>query len=126
MYKKGDKSSDLRRLLVYTFFIFVFVIILDFQCIFKSITSLPCPGCGMTRAFIEILNMELINSFKYNIYALPLVIIYFAILVISIFDKYRGTHYYSEIMKRKLSSFEYSIIFAFFFIGWILNIVRGI
>ena len=126
MYKKGDKSNNLRRILVYTFFIFAFVIILDFRCIFKSITSLPCPGCGMTRAFIEILKMDFINSFKYNIFALPLVIFYFVILGISIFDKFRGTHYYSEIMKRKLSSFEYSIIFAFFVVGWILNIVRGI
>ena len=126
MNKKGDKSSDLKRILVYTFFVFIFVVLLDFRCIFKSLTSIPCPGCGMTRAFIEISKLEFMNSFKYNIFALPLVFCYLGILAIIVFDKYRGTHYYNKIMKRKLSSLECLVIFAIFVVGWYLNIYRGI
>ena len=126
MNEKGDKSSDLKRILVYTFFVFIFVVLLDFRCIFKLLTSFPCPGCGMTRAFIEISKLEFMNSFRYNIFALPLVFIYLAILAIIVFDKCRGTHYYSKIMKRKLGSLECLVIFVIFVVGWYLNIYRGI
>ena len=35
-------------------------------CIFKTITSLSCPGCGNTRAAISLLKFDIISAFKYN------------------------------------------------------------
>jgi Protein of unknown function (DUF2752) len=35
-------------------------------CPFRALTGLPCPGCGMTRAFCSIGHGELYRAFVYN------------------------------------------------------------
>lgn len=35
-------------------------------CAFKSVTGLPCPGCGGTRAFVSLFRGEFFRSFIYN------------------------------------------------------------
>ena len=44
-------------------------------CMFNKVTGLKCPGCGMTRAIHEILHFNFFQSIKYNILALPLVVL---------------------------------------------------
>ena len=43
-------------------------------CFFEYLTNIPCPGCGLTRSFISILNLDLISAIKYNILGIPLFI----------------------------------------------------
>jgi len=38
---------------------------LDF-CVFKRIFGFPCPGCGMTRAWIALFKGELTQAFYYH------------------------------------------------------------
>lgn len=35
-------------------------------CIFKSITGLYCPGCGITRAIFALFRGEVYQAFRYN------------------------------------------------------------
>lgn len=35
-------------------------------CPFFTITSIPCPGCGIGRGLLSIYNLELIQALKYN------------------------------------------------------------
>ena len=44
-------------------------------CFFYLITGLPCPGCGMTRAFIDIGHLNLAHSMQYH----PLGLVAFAV-----------------------------------------------
>ncbi|OGV60383.1 MAG: hypothetical protein A2X45_18585 [Lentisphaerae bacterium GWF2_50_93] len=37
-----------------------------FNCPFKSITGLDCPGCGLTRAFIAICHANFAEAFRLN------------------------------------------------------------
>ena len=35
-------------------------------CIFKGVTGIPCPGCGMTRACLAILQGEFSTAWRYH------------------------------------------------------------
>lgn len=47
-------------------------------CLFKLVTSYDCPGCGLTRSFLEMARLHVTKAFHYN-WAGPLV--YAAFLV---------------------------------------------
>lgn len=51
-------------------------------CIFYNLFGIPCPGCGLTRSGIYFLKGDYINSIKYNILGIPVVlaIIFYFIL----------------------------------------------
>lgn len=40
-------------------------------CVFHNVTGLPCPGCGMTRAFLAIGHGNVISAWKLNALSLP-------------------------------------------------------
>ena len=56
---------------------------LDITCVFLKIFGIPCPGCGMTRAFLSLLKPDFYSAAKYNIliYFMPYVFMYMFFLV---------------------------------------------
>ena len=50
-------------------------------CLFKSVTGLPCPSCGTTRALVEVAKGDLVHAFMIN----PFGILFAVIMVISPF-----------------------------------------
>lgn len=48
-----------------------------FSCTIKSLTGSDCPGCGMQRAFIELLKGNFEESFTHNSSLLPFLITIF-------------------------------------------------
>ena len=65
--------------------IFLYTIsILPVTCFLKSVTGIYCPACGMTRAFISILNLNFLDAIYFNILSIPLFIfiIYFSFRLI--------------------------------------------
>lgn len=48
--------------------ILAFAIILAFniKCIIRTLIGIPCPGCGMTRAWIEAINFNFYEAFKFH------------------------------------------------------------
>lgn len=63
-------------------------------CIFYTVTHLPCPGCGMTRAVNAFFSMDFFSSLFFNPVALYLVL-FFAVYMIShtlelLFPRIRG------------------------------------
>lgn len=42
-------------------------------CLFRKLTGFYCPGCGITRMFLSILQLDFYQAFRYN----PLVFILF-------------------------------------------------
>lgn len=50
------------------------VAIIPVTCIFKTVTGISCPACGMTRAFLAILHFDFLTSIWHNILGIPLFI----------------------------------------------------
>ena len=42
-------------------------------CIFKGVTGIPCPGCGMTRACLAILQGEFSTAWRYHPFSFQLI-----------------------------------------------------
>ena len=40
------------------------LLILDTGCVFYHMTGLPCPGCGMTRAYLAALRLDFSEAFR--------------------------------------------------------------
>lgn len=52
-------------------------------CPFYHVTGLYCPGCGMTRASLSLLDGDLVQAFRYNnlvFILLPLFVIYYLLV----------------------------------------------
>ncbi|MFR7750789.1 MAG: DUF2752 domain-containing protein [Collinsella sp.] len=40
--------------------------LLDIGCVFRLMTGIPCPGCGMTRAWLAALRLDFATAFAYH------------------------------------------------------------
>ena len=49
-------------------------------CMFREMTGLPCPGCGLTRSFISIGHGRLLDAWHYN----PAGFVLFAVIVFQV------------------------------------------
>ena len=54
--------------------VLIFVVGYFIGCPFRIITGIPCPGCGMTRAFTSLFHFDLTRAFLYHP-LFPLIII---------------------------------------------------
>lgn len=73
------------------FSISIFILLFNTKCIFKSIIGVPCPGCGLTRAWISFIKGNISEAFYWH--PLFLMIPALAILILLYFKgsfiKYR-------------------------------------
>ena len=53
---------------------------IDKLCMIRNVTGYPCPGCGMTRAHIEVLKLNFKNAFYYHPLFIFPSIIFFAVI----------------------------------------------
>ena len=54
-------------------------------CLFRYVTGLPCPGCGLTRSFSSILHLHFVRAYDYHPFGyilLPLFILAAALLFV--------------------------------------------
>jgi hypothetical protein len=103
------------------------LLLLDFyQCPIKFIFHIPCPGCGMSRAFIAIIELRLVDAFNLNILSIPLFIGLAIVGTLFIVDIILSTNYSDRILYIKLKPIHYGILFALTLLSWTMNIIRGI
>src|SRR5690625_233676 len=59
--------------------VFLPIFNIHIPCVFKKVTGLDCPGCGMTRASLALLDGNLYQAFRWNMlifFIAPLLMIY--------------------------------------------------
>nr|WP_276020532.1 DUF2752 domain-containing protein [Acetivibrio straminisolvens] len=83
------------------------------MCLFKNFFGLPCPGCGMTRAYLSLLKFDLASAFYYHpLFLLPAIL---AIIVI-----FKNNKYFMRLYKNNLL---WGCILAVFILVWIVRFV---
>lgn len=55
-------------------------------CLVYNLFKFPCPGCGLTRSIIHILNMNIEESIQYNILGLPILVMFVVINIWILID----------------------------------------
>ena len=120
-YKDNDLKNRKRHTLHslgvgFVFFLFLYILTKIFSvslCPIKAIFGITCPGCGMTRGFMAILNFDFKTAYEYNVLSVPIflgIAMYAVFAIIDIiFDKN-----YVYVIENKLSKkymyFIYAII----------------
>jgi len=95
-------------------------------CLFKIITGIPCPGCGMGRATLSLISGKFIDSLKFNILAIPFNAILLASLALMIFDIISKNQIFNTIRYIEISKSSKTVIGLIILLNWILNIIRNI
>ena len=101
------------------FLIIISIFILNtniYSCPFKEIFHIPCPGCGLTRAFKSIIQLNIIESLKY-IWCIPILIFLITyimfITIYIIFDKYIYLEKLYKILNKNLIYIFFLIIISY-------------
>lgn len=93
-------------------------------CLFKLITGIPCPGCGMGRATLALLHGNLQSSFLYNILCIPFSIAMIVSFGWLILDLLRHKESFYLFIRRDIGKGFKLILFSLLLIDWIVNIIR--
>jgi hypothetical protein len=95
-------------------------------CIFKNVTGIPCPGCGMGRGTIELFHGHLLAGLRMH----PLSIPFNAGILTAIFflvkDIMNKESRFMEFMKQKPPRVTTIILSMIVVVVWWWNIYRGI
>lgn len=95
------------------------------DCIFKKLFNISCPGCGLTRSFRALLRLDIITSFKYNIFGPILFIIIIIGIIFLIKDIIKNEDKTIKYTYRILNKYYYIVIICLI-ISMIINNIRGI
>ena len=98
---------------------------ISIPCLFKTVCKIPCPGCGMTRAFKSIINFDFISAFKYNILSIPLFIFLIIISWAIVYDIIKNTKILENKVIKILDKY-WVVAIVLVILSFITNIIRGI
>ena len=116
------------KLYIFIFFIlsiFFVLILFDAPCIFKLLFNMPCPGCGLTRAFKQILKFNFAKAMYYNILSIPLLVFFIWWIILFIKDIINKENKSLDTIINFFSKY-YIIIIILLIISEIVNIIHGI
>lgn len=95
-------------------------------CIFKSVTDLPCPACGSTRATMLLFQGDVANSIFLN----PIGLVLNSFIVVSVFwiisDFVRNKNSFLKFITKDWSTRVKIGLLALIIINWIWNIEKGL
>ena len=115
-------------LILFSGILFIYIVVsglIPFECLFKKLFDIRCPGCALTRSFRDIINLNFGSAIKYNILGIPLFIIIFGLSIGLSIDIILNTN---ETLKYINNFFKknYIIIIFILIITGIINNINGI
>jgi hypothetical protein len=102
----------------------------DYQCWFKKVTGLPCPGCGGTRAFVFALHGDFYHSIQMNAAALVFIagLIILGVAQLILAANHLGYCQSMAVKVRKLAEPKYLAASAYLFVAvalgqWLVKLI---
>lgn len=83
-----------------------------YQCPLRLLLGIPCPGCGMTRAYIALFKLDFKKAFELH----PLFIVPIAVAVYMLFRR----------KMKKLHKYEFKMtvaVLSLFIVTWIIRLL---
>lgn len=74
------KKKIIKIVIIPIFFIIFYILYkiqLPIPCVFHKITGFYCPGCGLTRCLVSLINLDFYQAFRYN----PLIFVLLPLLI---------------------------------------------
>ena len=81
-------------------------------CLFKRFFGIPCPGCGMTRAYLALLRLDIRGAFEMHpmFWSVPILLLFY------LFD--------AKVFRREwMNVVTLVLIFAGFLVNWIFKLI---
>ena len=95
-------------------------------CFFKKVTGIPCPGCGMGRATIELFKGKIFSSFDFNILCIPFTITVLIVLCLLIVDLAKREELVFRCLYFEFKTPYKQILLVVIITNWIVNIIRAV
>jgi len=121
-------SSSKRIIVVYVAGVLVFFLVtntpVSIPCLFLWATGIPCPACGITRAFVLLSQFEIINAARMNILAVPFAVcasIYFFCAVADAFFHRNAIQRFNLFFAKK---WVIALAAGLMLVSWWYNLVR--
>jgi len=95
-------------------------------CVWKWLTGIPCPACGITRAFLLAGQFRWVEAIQMNLLFLPLffgMIAYFICAVVELCTNKYAIKWFNSILAKK---WVIALVIALTALSWYYNIVRDI
>ncbi|MBN1989699.1 MAG: DUF2752 domain-containing protein [Bacteroidales bacterium] len=90
----------------------------SFSCIFHSITGIPCPTCGYTRALMNVFDGNLLESFFYS----PLWVVFVFYQLALVFLSIKSIFLSKALLFKSL---YVKLFIALLAVNWILKFIIG-
>lgn len=78
MFVKLPSRPGIRLIILGIFIgVLLFWVMMDWPCLFRAVTGIPCIGCGLSRAWLAALQLDLASAFRYHpmFWSVPLLIL---------------------------------------------------
>ena len=94
-------------------------------CLIYNLFHIPCPACGLTRAYFALLDGDILLSLKYNILAIPIMLFFILYFIFSFIDDINDTNKLEDFFKKyRFIIIPVTVILVL--TAWGLNLYNGI
>ena len=93
-------------------------------CLIYNLFHIPCPACGLTRAFGAFLDGDMILSLKYNILLIPIILFFILYFIFSFIDDINNTNKLENFFKR-YKFIIIPLVVILVLIAWGLNLYNN-
>ncbi len=96
--------------------------ILPDSCWFRRLSSLPCPGCGLTRSFISLAKGELLRAWRFNPVGPILFVLVAAQIPYRVWQHWRIRRGLQEFRWRTWEWFPWIVVLVLLLTQWVVRL----